>query len=64
MVRKRKRKTSPVAKLTPAQARAAFKLLKSGTRQIDVAARFGMSQPAISNLSRGLTYQAALEKAS
>lgn len=52
-----KKIVSARAKLTPAQAQKASRLLSSGDSQISVAQRLGVSQAAISMLARGLTYQ-------
>jgi len=41
------------AKLTEIDVQEILRLLSSGTRQVDLAKRFGVSQPAISHIKTG-----------
>ena len=46
----------PQRKLTAEQVVEAKAMLAGGARQVDVAAKFGVSQVAVSHLKRGKSY--------
>lgn len=48
---------SAVQKLTPDQVTEIRRLIATGMRQRDIAAKFGVHQGSISNIARGITYR-------
>ena len=48
---------NPNVKLTVAQVAEIKRRLASGARQVDLAEQFGMTQPGISSIARGLTWK-------
>jgi len=50
-------RVSPLALLTPQQVREIRRLIKDGVTQHEIARRFAISQPTVSNIVAGKVYK-------